>query len=67
MVCIGHLHGRLVVIAWTPRDRPKKLVSLRLDPDVIEHFRERGPGWQSAINAELRRSMLTTTSKEEER
>lgn len=39
-------------------DRPKKLVSLRLDQDVIEHFRGRGPGWQSAINAELRKSML---------
>jgi uncharacterized protein (DUF4415 family) len=33
----------------------KTLVSLRLDPDVIEHFRSRGPGWQSRLNQALRR------------
>ena len=32
----------------------KRLVSLRLDPDVVEHFRETGAGWQSRINAVLR-------------
>jgi uncharacterized protein (DUF4415 family) len=32
----------------------KKLVSLRLDPDIIERFRATGPGWQSRINAALR-------------
>lgn len=40
-----------------PQKRPtKKLVSLRLDPDVIEHFRSRGPGWQARINATLRKA-----------
>ena len=34
--------------------RKKKLISLRLDPDVIEKFRATGPGWQSRINAALR-------------
>jgi uncharacterized protein (DUF4415 family) len=33
---------------------PKKLVSLRLDQDVIQRFRASGPGWQSRINAVLR-------------
>jgi uncharacterized protein (DUF4415 family) len=37
-----------------PIETPKKLVSLRLDPDVIERFRATGPGWQSRINAVLR-------------
>ena len=37
-----------------PLDTPKKLVSLRLDQDVIERFRAGGPGWQSRINAALR-------------
>jgi uncharacterized protein (DUF4415 family) len=37
-----------------PLDTPKKLVSLRLDQDVIERFRASGPGWQSRINAALR-------------
>jgi uncharacterized protein (DUF4415 family) len=34
----------------------KKAVSLRLDPDVLEHFRASGPGWQSRINAVLRKA-----------
>lgn len=40
-----------------PQKRPtKRLVSLRLDPDVIEHFRARGPGWQARINNTLRKA-----------
>jgi uncharacterized protein (DUF4415 family) len=34
----------------------KTLVSLRLDPDVIKHFRRSGPGWQSRINQALRKA-----------
>ncbi len=33
----------------------KKLVSLRLSPDVIEHFKKEGPGWQSRIDETLRK------------
>lgn len=33
---------------------PKRLVSLRLDPDVVTRFRATGPGWQSRIDAVLR-------------
>ena len=41
-----------------PQKRPtKRLVSLRLDPDVIEHFRARGPGWQARINSTLRKAV----------
>lgn len=36
-------------------ENPKKQVTLRLDPDVIEKFRASGKGWQSRINAELRK------------
>jgi uncharacterized protein (DUF4415 family) len=36
---------------------PKKAVSLRLDPDVIEKFRATGKGWQSRINAALREKL----------
>ena len=32
----------------------KRLVSLRLDPDIIERFRSTGPGWQARINDTLR-------------
>ena len=35
---------------------PKKQVTLRLDADVIESFRAEGDGWQSRINATLRKA-----------
>ncbi|SRR5258707_4483908 len=34
----------------------KKLVSIRLDDDVIAHFREGGDGWQTRINETLRKA-----------
>jgi uncharacterized protein (DUF4415 family) len=34
----------------------KTLVSLRLDNDVLEKFKARGPGWQSRINEALRKA-----------
>jgi uncharacterized protein (DUF4415 family) len=39
-----------------PAEAPKKQVTLRLDQDVIEHFRSGGPGWQSRINQALRQA-----------
>lgn len=33
---------------------PKRLMSLRIDADVVEFFRAMGPGWQSRMNAVLR-------------
>ena len=38
-----------------PTINPKKAVSLRLDPDVVEWFRKSGSGWQTRINEELRK------------
>ncbi|WP_304167416.1 BrnA antitoxin family protein [Phenylobacterium aquaticum] len=34
-------------------ERPKVAVKLRLDQDVVEHFKAGGPGWQTRINAAL--------------
>jgi uncharacterized protein (DUF4415 family) len=34
---------------------PKKQITLRLDPDVLTFFRKNGRGYQTAINAVLRR------------
>ena len=31
----------------------KKLVSLRLSPEVLEHFKADGPGWQTRIDETL--------------
>jgi len=44
-----------------PRGRPKsknpkRPVSLRLDPDVLAHFRRSGRGWQTRINIVLRKA-----------
>lgn len=36
-------------------ESPKKAVSLRLDQDVIEHYKKSGPGWQSRMNEALRK------------
>lgn len=33
----------------------KEKVSLRLDPDVLAHFRATGPGWQTRVNEALRK------------
>jgi len=38
-------------------ENPKQQVTLRLDPDVLEKFRATGKGWQSRINAELRKAL----------
>ncbi len=59
---IGGRVVREAVGTWTKPGRPvsenpKKQVTLRLDPDVIEKFRATGKGWQSRINAELRKAL----------
>ena len=47
--------GTLTKPGRPPSANPKRQVTLRLDPDVIEKFRATGKGWQSRINAELRK------------
>lgn len=39
-----------------PNPNAKKLLTLRLDPDVIEHYRATGEGWQSRMNDVLRKA-----------
>ena len=36
---------------------PKVSTTIRLDADVLEHFRESGSGWQSRINDALRQAI----------
>jgi uncharacterized protein (DUF4415 family) len=39
-----------------PQKAPTKIpVSIRLSPEVVEHFKAKGPGWQSKIDAALRK------------
>jgi uncharacterized protein (DUF4415 family) len=35
---------------------PKEAIKLRLDAEVLAHFRSGGPGWQTRINDALRRA-----------
>jgi hypothetical protein len=41
------------------RTPTKKLVSLRLDPDVVTAYRNTGRGWQGRINAVLKKTVRT--------
>jgi uncharacterized protein (DUF4415 family) len=36
-----------------PAEAPKRQVTLRLDADVVEHFKRGGKGWQTRINDTL--------------
>jgi uncharacterized protein (DUF4415 family) len=49
--------GKLIRRGRPKTTHPKKLVSLRLDQDVIERFRATGAGWQSRINETLRQHL----------
>ena len=48
--------GDTVVRPGRPRSTtPKQPVSLRLDRDLIDWFKNSGEGWQTRINSELRK------------
>ncbi len=36
----------------------KKHISIRLDADLADHFRNSGPGWQTRLNDALRRAVF---------
>ena len=36
----------------------KRQVTLRLDPDVVDHFKATGRGWQTRLNDTLRRAVF---------
>ena len=39
-----------------PQKAPTKVaVSIRLSPEVVKHFKAKGPGWQSRIDEALRK------------
>ena len=47
--------GKLVRRGRPPSAAKKEAVSIRLSPDVLTYFRAGGPGWQTRVDAELRR------------
>ena len=50
-------HGAKVIRRGRPPlDNPKQAVKLRLDADVLAAYRKTGDGWQTRINADLRKA-----------
>ena len=51
-------HGDTIIRRGRPPlgDRAKGVVTIRLDADVLESYRALGTGWQTQINADLRRA-----------
>jgi uncharacterized protein len=48
-----------VVRRGRPPGSNKRQVAIRLDKDIIEHFKAEGAGWQSRLNTALREWMAT--------
>ena len=48
-------HGR------PPLEHPKEAIKLRLDHDVLAAYRRTGSGWQTRINADLRKAARKLT------
>ena len=42
---------------------PKQVTSIRLDADVLDHYRATGRGWQTRINQTLRKAARLGTQK----
>lgn len=51
-----HVNGVPLSRGRPKSETPKTAVSLRLDPDIVAHFRRSGRGWQSRINDVLRKA-----------
>jgi uncharacterized protein (DUF4415 family) len=49
-------NGTLTKPGRPPKANAKVSVHLRLSPEVIAHFRARGPGWQTRIDEALRKA-----------
>jgi uncharacterized protein (DUF4415 family) len=50
-------HGdKIVRRGRPPLPNPKHAVKLRLDADVLAAYRKTGDGWQTRINADLRKA-----------
>ena len=57
-------HGEKLVRRGRPplSGKPKTAITLRLDEDVVEAYRGTGEGWQTRINADLRRARKLRTA-----
>lgn len=52
-----HYRGDRLIRRGRPKsESPKEAVNIRLDADVLAHYRATGARWQSRINADLRKA-----------
>jgi len=49
-----HEGERVIRRGRPPLAAPKRQVTLRLDPDLLERLRATGPGWQTRMNDAIR-------------
>lgn len=55
--CAEIRHGnKIIKRGRPPLEHPKEAVKLRLDHDVLAAYRKTGNGWQTRINADLRKA-----------
>ncbi|WP_371135728.1 BrnA antitoxin family protein [Bradyrhizobium sp.] len=52
---------RIIKRGRPPLQHPKEAVKLRLDHDVLAAYRKTGTGWQTRINADLRKAARKLT------
>ncbi len=46
---------------------PKEAVKLRIDHDILAHYRATGSGWQTRINNDLRRTAKLKLAKQQKK
>ena len=52
----AYVGSRLVRRGRPKAENPKVAVSLRLDPEVVDWFKQSGAGWQTRMNQALRKA-----------
>ena len=48
--------GKIIRRGRPPLPNPRQAVKLRIDADVLADYRRTGDGWQTRINADLRKA-----------
>ena len=52
-------HGEVLIRRGRPPiAAPKRQVTLRLSPEVLDHFKAGGPGWQTRIDDALKQAIV---------
>ena len=60
---VPHLLTRYRRTRGPQKSPTKQQIHIRLDADVVEHFRSGGPGWQTRLNDTLRRAVFSADAQ----